>query len=101
MPILFGIYIDHLRAIVFFFIYYSFRDNGQKLKVGHFRGNNSFKGSPYNFIQMKTFDELDLLIISASKSFSGSQEEDQNVKKLTDERTDDERNVMAKVHPDF
>jgi hypothetical protein len=27
-----------------------------------------------------TFDELDLLIISASKSFSGSQEEDQNVK---------------------
>jgi hypothetical protein len=41
-------------------------------------GNNSYKGSPYNFIQMKTFDELDLLIISASKSFSGSQEEDQN-----------------------
>jgi len=39
-------------------------------KVGHFRGNNSYKGSPYNFIQMKTFDELDLLIISASKSFS-------------------------------
>jgi hypothetical protein len=29
---------------------------------------------------MKTFDKLDLLIISASKSFSGSQEEDQNVK---------------------
>jgi hypothetical protein len=27
---------------------------------------------------MKTFDELDLLIISACKSFSGSQEEDQN-----------------------
>jgi hypothetical protein len=47
-------------------------------KVGYFRGNNSYKGSPYNFIQMKTFDELDLLIISAS--FSGSQEEDQNVK---------------------
>ena len=39
-------------------------------KVRHFRGNNSYKGSPYNFIQMKTFDELDLLIISASKSFS-------------------------------
>jgi hypothetical protein len=34
-------------------------------KVGHFRGNNSYKGLPYNFIQMKTFDELDLLIISA------------------------------------
>ena len=66
-------------------------------KVGHVRGNNSYKGSPYNFIQMKTFDELDLLIISASKSFSGSQE-DQNVKI---ERTDDERNVMAKAHPDF
>jgi hypothetical protein len=49
-------------------------------KVGHFRGNNSYKGSPYNFIQMKTFDELDLRIISASKSFSGTQEEDQNVK---------------------
>jgi hypothetical protein len=49
-------------------------------KVGHFRGNNSYKGSPYNFIQMKTFDELYLRIISASKSFSGSQEEDQNVK---------------------
>jgi hypothetical protein len=49
-------------------------------KVGHVRGNNSYKGSPYNFIQMKTFDELDLLIISASTSFSGSQEEDQNVK---------------------
>jgi hypothetical protein len=49
-------------------------------KVEHFRGNNSNKGSPYNFIQMKTFDELDLLIISASKSFNGSQEEDQNVK---------------------
>jgi hypothetical protein len=49
-------------------------------KVGHFRGNNSYKDSPYNFIQMKTFDELDLLIISACKSFSGSQEEDQNVK---------------------
>jgi hypothetical protein len=65
---------------VFFFIYYSFRDNGQELKVGHFSSNNSFKGSPYNFIQMKTFDELDLLIISASKSFSGSQEEDQKVK---------------------
>jgi hypothetical protein len=32
------------------------------------------------FIQMKTFDELYLHIISASKSFSGSQEEDQNVK---------------------
>jgi hypothetical protein len=29
---------------------------------------------------MKTFDKLDLLIISARKSFSGSQEEDQNVK---------------------
>jgi hypothetical protein len=40
-------------------------------KVGHFRGNDSYKGSPYNFIQMKTFDELDLRIISASKSFSG------------------------------
>jgi hypothetical protein len=49
-------------------------------KVGHFRGNNSYKGSPYNFTQMKTFDELDLRIISASKSFSGSQEEGQNVK---------------------
>jgi hypothetical protein len=49
-------------------------------KVGHFRGNNSSKGSPYNFIQMKTFDKLDLLIISAGKIFSGSQEEDQNVK---------------------
>jgi hypothetical protein len=49
-------------------------------KVGHFRDNNSYKGSPYNFIQMKTFDELDLLIISARTSFSGSQEEDQNVK---------------------
>jgi hypothetical protein len=48
-------------------------------KVRHFRGNNSYKGSPYNFFQMKTFGELDLLIISASKSFSGSQE-DQNVK---------------------
>ena len=56
-------------------------------KVGHFRGNNSYKGSPYNFIQMKTFDELDLRIISASKSFSGSQEEVQN--------------VMAKAHPEF
>jgi hypothetical protein len=54
-------------------------------KVGHFRGNNSYKGSPYNFIKMKTFDKLDLLIISASKSFSGSKEEfflhlrDQNI----------------------
>jgi hypothetical protein len=36
-------------------------------KVGHFRGNNSYKGSLYNFIQMKTFDELYLHIISASK----------------------------------
>jgi hypothetical protein len=43
-------------------------------------------------------DELDLRIISASKSFSGSQEEDQNVKSL---RTDDERNVMAKARPEF
>jgi hypothetical protein len=49
-------------------------------KVGHFRSNNSYKGSPYNFIHMKTFDELDLRVISASKRFSGSQEEDQNVK---------------------
>jgi hypothetical protein len=39
-----------------------------------------------------------LRIISASKGFSGSQEEDQNVKSW---RTDDERNVMAKAHPDF
>jgi hypothetical protein len=31
---------------------------------------------------MKTFDEFDLLIISASKSFSGSQEEDQKVKRF-------------------
>jgi hypothetical protein len=29
---------------------------------------------------MKIFDELDLRVISASKRFSGSQEEDQNVK---------------------
>jgi hypothetical protein len=49
-------------------------------KVGHFRGNNSYKGSLYNFIQMKTFDELYLHIISASKSFSGSQEVDPNGK---------------------
>jgi hypothetical protein len=49
-------------------------------KVGHFRSINSYKGWPYSFIRMKTFDELDLRIISASKSFSGSQEEDQNVK---------------------
>jgi hypothetical protein len=45
-------------------------------KVGHFRGNNSYKGSPYNFIQMKTFDKLDLRIISASKSFEKGSEED-------------------------
>jgi hypothetical protein len=32
-------------------------------KVGHFRGNNSYKGSPYNFIQMKTFDEEKKLLI--------------------------------------
>jgi hypothetical protein len=37
-------------------------------------------GSLYNFIQMKTFDELYLHIISASKSFSGSQEVDPNGK---------------------
>jgi hypothetical protein len=45
----------------------------QNSKVGHFRGNNSYKGSPYNFIQMKTFDELDLIM------FSGSQGDDENV----------------------
>jgi hypothetical protein len=32
------------------------------------------------YIGQITFDKLDLLIISASKSFSGSKEEDQNVK---------------------
>jgi len=115
MPILFGIYIDHLWPKVFekkvknskiwyfrgnnsykgllfnfdpmetfvelhlliisagnsfFFIYYSFRDKGQKQQSWNFRGNNSYKGKPYNFIQMKTFNGLDLLIISARKSFS-------------------------------
>jgi hypothetical protein len=56
---------------------------GINSKVGHFRGNDSYKGSSNNFIQIKTFDELDLCIISARKSFSGSQEEDQNVSNNT------------------
>ena len=43
----------------FFLFCYSFRDNGQNSKLGHFKGNNSYKGSQYNFIQMKTFNELD------------------------------------------
>ena len=80
MPILFGIYIDHISAIVFSLSIIVFEIMAKNSKVEHFRGNNSYKGSPYNFIQMKTFDELDLRIISASKRFSGSQEEDQNVK---------------------
>jgi hypothetical protein len=62
-------------------------------KVGHFRGNNSYKGSLYNFIQMKTFDELYLHIISASKSFSGSQEVDPNGKS--------KRNVIHRFSKQF
>jgi hypothetical protein len=50
----------------------------QNGKVGHFRGNNSYKGSPYNFIQMKTFDELDYICIVVAQdlqvSDSGSRE---------------------------
>ena len=80
MSILSGIYIDHFLAIVFSLSIIVIEIMAKNSKVGHFRGNNSYKGSPYNFIQMKTFDELDLRIISASKRFSGSQEEDQNVK---------------------
>ena len=80
MPILFGIYIDNFLAIVVSLSIIVFEIMANNSKVGHFSGNNSYKGSPYNFIQMKTFDELDLLIISANTSFSGSQEENQNVK---------------------
>jgi hypothetical protein len=44
------IYIDHLWAIVFSLSIIVFEIMAKNSKVGHFRGNNSYKDSPYNFI---------------------------------------------------
>jgi hypothetical protein len=57
---------DDTLSIFFSLSIIVFEIMAKNSKVGHFRGNNSYKGSLYNFIQMKTFDELYLHIISAS-----------------------------------